>query len=175
MRYAFFLGLAWLLYGQCGTCIGSNCLNSSQTGLWTSCNTWEGGSFCGVWSSFQMNSRYPIINTGHTVTIAGSIPSNLQNCRSIYIRSGGTLTIQTPYTGNTLGSYVLDVCGTLNINLTGTADFSEFELIVHNGGVVNINSGTLRVYRIVIESGGVINLNGGRLERECLSSSHTRA
>lgn len=83
----------------------------------------------------------------------------------------GTLTIQAPYTGNTLSYYVLDVCGTLNLSLTGMADFSNFDLIVHNGGVVNINSGTLRVYRIVIESGGVINLNGGRLERQCLSST----
>lgn len=29
---ALFLGVAW---GQCGTCIGSNCLNSSASGLWT--------------------------------------------------------------------------------------------------------------------------------------------
>lgn len=171
MRYPFLLGLASLLYGQCGTCIGSNCLNSSQTGLWTNCNTWAGGSFCGIWTTFQMNSRYPIIQAGHTVTISGTIPSNLQNCRSIYIRSGGTLTIQAPYTGNTSSNYVLDVCGTLNLNLTGMADFSNFDLIVHNGRVVNITSGTLRVYRIVIENGGVINLNGGRLERQCLSSS----
>jgi hypothetical protein len=63
------------------------------------------------------------------------------------------------------------VCGTLNINLSGMADFSKFDLIVHSGGVVNITAGTLRVYRIVIESGGVINLDGGRLERECLSST----
>jgi hypothetical protein len=118
-----------------------------------------------------MNTRYPIINTGHTVTISGTIPTNLQNCRSIYIRSGATLNIQSPYTGNNSGSYVLDVCGTLNINLSGMADFSKFDLIVHSGGVVNITAGTLRVYRIVIESGGVINLNGGRLERECLSST----
>ncbi len=163
--------LGWV-WAQCGTCIGSNCLNSSRTGQWTDCNTWASGTFCGVWTTFQMNSRYPIINTGHTVTISGTtIPSNLQYCRSIYIRSGATLNIQAPYTGNTSGSYVLDVCGTLNINLSGMADFSRFELIVHNGGVVNITTGTLRVYRIVIESGGVINLNGGRLERQCLSSS----
>ncbi len=118
-----------------------------------------------------MNTRSPIISTGHTVTISGTIPSNLQNCRSIYIRSGATLNIQSPYSGNTSGSYVLDVCGTLNINLTGTADFSNFDLIVRSAGVVNITAGTLRVYRIVIESGGVINLNGGRLERQCLSST----
>ena len=118
-----------------------------------------------------MNTRHPIISTNHTVTISGTIPANLQNCRSIYIRSGATLNIQSPYTGNTSGSYVLDVCGTLNINLSGTADFSKFDLIVRNGGVVNITAGTLRVYRIVIESGGVINLNGGRLERACLSST----
>ncbi len=118
-----------------------------------------------------MNSRSPIINTGHTVTISGTISSNLQNCRSIYIRSGATLNIQSPYSGNTSGSYVLDVCGTLNINLSGTSDFSNFDLIVRSGGVVNITAGTLRVYWIVIESGGVINLNGGRLERQCLSST----
>ena len=121
-----------------------------------------------------MNTRYPIINTGHTVTISGTIPTNLQNCRSIYIRSGATLNIQSPYTGNTSRSYVLDVCGTLNINLSGMTNFSKFDLVVHSGGVVNITAGTLRVYRIVIESGGVINLNGGRLERECLSSTTPR-
>ncbi len=162
------VGMAW---GQCGTCIGSNCLSSSQTGAWTSCNTWASGFFCGVWASFQMNTRYPIISSGHTVTISGTVPTNLQSCRSIYIRSGATLDIQTPYTGNTSGSYVLDICGTLNINLTGMANFANFDLIVHNGGVVNVTSGTLRVYRIVVESGGVINLNGGRLERQCLSST----
>ncbi len=171
MRSSLLIPVIGWLWAQCGSCIGSNCLSSSQTGSWTSCNTWASGSLCGVWSTFQMNTRYPIINTSHTVTISGTIPTNLQNCLSIYIRSGATLNIQSPYTGNTSGSYVLDVCGTLNINLSGMADFSKFDLIVHNGGVVNITAGTLRVYRIVIESGGVINLNGGRLERQCLSST----
>lgn len=168
--FLLIITIGWL-WGQCGSCIGSNCLNSSQTGSWTSCNTWASSSFCSVWTTFQMNTRYPIINTSHTVTISGIISFNLQNCRSIYIRSGATLNIQSPYTGNTSGSYVLDVCGTLNIDLIGTANFSNFDLIVRSGGVVNINAGTLRVYRIVIESGGVINLNGGRLERQCLSST----
>lgn len=118
-----------------------------------------------------MNTRYPIISTGHTVTISGSIPSNLQYCRSIYIRSGATLQIQAPYQGNSSGSYVLDVCGTLTLNLSGTADFSKFDLIVHSGGVVNSNGGTLRVNRIHIESGGIVRLNGGRIERACLSST----
>ncbi|GIV22879.1 MAG: hypothetical protein KatS3mg025_0538 [Bacteroidia bacterium] len=157
-------------WAQCGTCIG-NCLNSSQTGAWTNCNTWAGGGFCTLWTTFQMNTRYPIINSGHTVTLSGTIPTNLQNCLSIYIRSGGTLTLQSPYTGNTSGSYVIDVCGTLNISLTGTADFKNFDLIIHSGGVVNINSGTLRVNSILVENGGVLNLNGGRLERACLSSA----
>lgn len=172
-RKVIFLAFLYPLtdWAQCGTCSGgSNCLNSSQTGLWTNCNTWQSGSFCGVWSTFQMNIRYPIINSGHTVTISGTIPINLQNCRSIYIRSGGTLTIQTAYTGNTSGSYVIDVCGTLNINLSGTADFRNFDLVIHSGGVVNVNNGTLQVNSIYIENGGVLNLNGGRVERACLSS-----
>lgn len=161
-----------LLHAQCGaTCIGSNCLSSSQTGLWTNCNTWASGSFCGVWTSFQMNTRYPVIQGGHTVTLSGTVPTNLQNCRSIYVRAGGTLNIQTPYTGNTSGSYVIDVCGTVNVNLTGTADFRNFDLVIHSGGVVTISAGTLQVNSIRIESGGTLNLNGGTLSRACLSST----
>ncbi|MDW8415922.1 MAG: hypothetical protein RML92_00020 [Bacteroidia bacterium] len=117
-----------------------------------------------------MNTRSPIINNGHTVTISGSIPSNLQNCRSIYILSGGTLSIQTSYTGNTSGAYELNVCGTLTIS-SGTADFSNFDLIVRNGGMVNINGGTLQVNSIYVQNGGTIRLNGGRLARRCLSST----
>lgn len=118
-----------------------------------------------------MNTRYPIIQNGHTVTISGTVPTNLQNCRSIYIRTGGTLLIQSSYTGNSSGG-VIDVCGTLTVNISsGTADFGNFDLVVNNGGVVNINSGTLRVNSIHIKSGGTIRLGGGRLERKCLSST----
>ncbi len=149
--------------GTCGTCIGL-CLNSTQNGNWTNCNTWEGGANCGWWGSFAMSNRSVIIN--NNVTVSGIIPNNLKNCQSIYIRSGGTLTFSTSYPGNSSGSYVIDVCGTLNID-AGTMNFDRFELLVHSGGVVNINAGTLTVNNIVVESGGVINLNGGTLERTC--------
>jgi hypothetical protein len=119
MRSSLLIPVVGGLWAQCGSCIGSNCLTSSQTGSWTDFRTWASGSSCKVWSTFQMSTRYPIISTNHTVIISGTIPTNLQNCRSIYIRSGATLNIQSPYTGNTSGSYVLDVCGILNINLTG--------------------------------------------------------
>ncbi len=153
----------------CNNCIGSNCLRSTQSGQWSDCNTWENGSFCFLWNSFQMNTRSPVIRTN--VTVSGFIPSNLQNCQSIYIQPGATLTFQTGYTGNQWGNYVIEVCGTLNIDTWSTVDFSNFDLIIHNGGVVNVNNGTFKVGRIIIENGGVMNLNGGEVQRPCIVGS----
>ncbi len=155
--------------GSCGNCIGSNCLTSTANGLWTDCNTWQSGFFCTVWSSFTMSTRYPVINSN--VTVSGYIPTNKKNCKSIYINPGATLTFNTSYPGNTSsGIQQIEVCGTLNIN-SGTVDFREFELIIHNGGVVNMNGGTFIVRSVLIENGGILNLNGGDLQRSCGSYS----
>ncbi len=152
---------------SCGNCIGSNCLNSTTSGSWTNCSIWESGFFCGVWSGFVMANRSPVIN--NDVTVSGWVTTNLQNCRSIYINPGASLTFSTSYSGNTGGSFVIEVCGTLNIT-SGTVDFDRFDLIIRSGGVVNVSGGTFTVNSITIESGGIMNLNGGTVERTCGSS-----
>ncbi len=64
------------------------------------------------------------------------------------------------------------VCGTLNIDAGfGTVDFENKDITINNGGVLNLNSGTLEVDVITVKNGGTINLNGGTLRRACGSST----
>jgi hypothetical protein len=110
--------------------------------------------------------------TGHTITVTATTASNHGATQGIYVMSGATLNINYSFTSaNTSSCNDIAVRGTLNIN-SGTSVFGSAKLTVCSGGVVNVAAGaSIDVNQIVVEDGGVLNLNGGQIRRVCGSST----
>ncbi|MCS7073370.1 MAG: hypothetical protein NZ108_02775, partial [Bacteroidia bacterium] len=179
MKHIFYLFLLALFSwqtanAQCTSPIG-NRLGSKATGNWNTCGTWLYGNPpttdpCPVWSTLVGSNFGAEIRSPDSVSVSGSIASNLAGVRDVVVFSGAKLYYNLSYTANTSGTYKLQVCGVLRV-AGGTVDYSNHDLIVESGGSVYVTGGTLRVNSITVKNNGNIYISGsGILSRDVASN-----